>query len=177
MQPSLRPLFACIVWDRWNTLTYACKINIIYYLASMMCSLEQPLSLSCIVILNVNQSEVTFLWREWSHQPYADIYSNFIWIIVWITVNNLVVWNFYSLLYFVFKPLLHFFSTTNGQTNTHFIYSVSLQIYTGKNMQILFEIMYGTYSDSATPYNFLNKALYSYHINKLGHIHLSSFIT
>ena len=60
-----------------------------------MCSLEQPLSLSCIVILNVNQSEVTFLWREWSHQPYVDIYSNFIWIIVWITVNNLVVQNFY----------------------------------------------------------------------------------
>ena len=81
-----------------------------------MCSLEQSLSLSCIVILNVNQSEVTFLWREWSHQPYADIYSNFIQIIVQITVNNLVV--------------------------------------------RLFEIMYGTYSDSATPYNFLNKALY-----------------
>ena len=65
-----------------------------------MCSLEQPLSLSCIVILNVNQSEVTFLWREWSHQPYTDVYSNFIWIFVWITVNNLVVQNFYSLLYF-----------------------------------------------------------------------------
>ena len=29
-------------------------------LAAMMCSLEQPLSLSFIVILNVNQSEVTF---------------------------------------------------------------------------------------------------------------------
>ena len=116
-----------------------------------MCSLEQPLSLSCIVILNVNQSEVTFLWREWSHQPYADIYSNFIWIIVWITFNNLVVQNFYSLLYFVFNKHNPF---------NHFIYSVSLQIYTGKNMQILFEIMYGTYLDSATPYNFLNKALY-----------------
>ena len=68
-------------------------------LAAMMCSLEQPLSLSCIVILNVNQSEVTFLWREWSHQPYVDIYLNFIRIIVQITVNNLVVWNFYFTLY------------------------------------------------------------------------------
>ena len=160
MLPSLRPLFACIVWDRWNTLTYMpVKSTSSTNLAAMMCSLEQPPSLSCIVILNVNQSEVTFLWREWSHQPYVDIYLNFIQIIVWITVNNLVVQNFYSLLYFVFKPLLHFFSTTNRQTNTHFIYSVSLQIYMGKNMQILFKIMYGTYWDSATLYNFLNKTL------------------
>ena len=144
-----------------------------------MCSLEQPLSLSCIVILNVNQSEVTFLWREWSHQSYADIYSNFIWIIVRVTVNNLVAQNFYSLLYFTLylNHCFIFFSTTNRQTNTHFIYSVSLQIYMGKNMRILFEIMYGTYSDSATPYNFLNKTLYLQCINKLGHIHSSSFIT
>ena len=149
MLPSLRPLFACIVCDRWNTLTYACKSST--NLAAMMCSLEQPLSLSCIVILNINQSEVTFLWREWSHQPYVDIYSNFIQIIVRITVNNLGVQNFYSLLYFVFNKDNPF---------NHFIYSVSLQIYTGKNMRILFKIMYGTYSDSATLYNFLNKALY-----------------
>ena len=87
-----------------------------------MCSLEQPLSLSYIVILNVNQLEVTFLWREWSHQQYADIYSNFIQIIVWTTVNNLVVRNFYSLLYFVFKPLLHFFQQQiDKQTHILFI--------------------------------------------------------
>ena len=27
----LRPLFATGVWYRWHTLTYACKINIIYF--------------------------------------------------------------------------------------------------------------------------------------------------
>ena len=69
---SLRPLFACIVWERRNTLTYMPVKSTSSSPAAMMCSLEQPLSLSCIVILNVNQLEVTFLWRDWSHQPYVD---------------------------------------------------------------------------------------------------------